>query len=137
MHVLRARRGLFGGLVAAVSGRSNEPSQPATAETQVAAETAAPSPAAATAKTAEPEAPKKKRGFWGVSSEAAAGTIVASSQSAVRFPRAISPAQRSPAFARRGAIVRNVKVWGSTVPCSISAHVHGAETGAPGRARTV
>ena len=64
LHVLRARRGLLGGLVAAVSGRNSEPPQPATAEIQVAAETAAPSPAAATAKTAEPAAPKKKRGFW-------------------------------------------------------------------------
>jgi hypothetical protein len=32
---------------------------------------------------------------------------------------------------------RTVNVPGSTVPCSISSHVHGAETGAPRLARTV
>src|ERR1700752_789694 len=46
-------------------------------------------------------------------------------------------AQRSPASLMRWAIVRNVKLFGWTSPRSISFHVHGAETGAPGLARTV
>jgi membrane carboxypeptidase/penicillin-binding protein len=66
LHVLRPRGGLLGGLVAAVRGRSSEPAQAATAEIQAATETAAPPPAAVAtaAKTTEPEASKKKRGFW-------------------------------------------------------------------------
>ncbi len=62
-HVLNARRSLFGSLVAAVRGRSSEGAsavQPA-----VATEAAAPAPATASVARAEPEAPKKKRGFWG------------------------------------------------------------------------
>ena len=66
LHVLRPRGGLLGGLVAAVRGRSSEPVQAATAEIQAATETAAPTPAAVAtaAKTTEPEASQKKRGFW-------------------------------------------------------------------------
>ena len=44
--------------------------------------------------------------------------------------------QTSPSSATRAAMLRNVNVRGSTVPRSISSHVHGAETGAPGFART-
>ena len=36
----------------------------------------------------------------------------------------------------RAAMLRSVNVLGSTLDCSISVHVHGAETGAPGLART-
>jgi hypothetical protein len=43
---------------------------------------------------------------------------------------------RSPTSAIRRAIVRSVNVRGVAAPRSSSAHVHGAETGAPGRART-
>ena len=44
--------------------------------------------------------------------------------------------QRSPTSAMRAAIVRSVNVRGPTSPRSISSHVHGADTGAPGFART-
>ena len=40
--------------------------------------------------------------------------------------------QRSPTSATRAAIVRSVNVCGPTSPRSISSHVHGADTGAPG-----
>jgi penicillin-binding protein 1A len=62
-HVLNARRSLFGGLVAAIRGRSSEGAS--AAQPAVATEAAAPAPAAATVTRAEPEPPKKKRGFWG------------------------------------------------------------------------
>src|SRR5688572_2619699 len=42
----------------------------------------------------------------------------------------------SPTAATRSAIVRNVKLRGPTSPRSISSHVHGADTGAPGFGRT-
>src|SRR5438128_8904956 len=42
----------------------------------------------------------------------------------------------SPTSATRPAIVRSVNVCGPTSPRSSSSHVHGAETGAPGFART-
>jgi hypothetical protein len=45
-------------------------------------------------------------------------------------------AQRSPTLAIRPAIVLSVKVRGPASPRSISSHVHGADTGAPGFART-
>jgi hypothetical protein len=45
-------------------------------------------------------------------------------------------AHRSPAFPIRAAMVRSVNVPGPTSPRSISSHVHGADTGAPGFART-
>jgi len=63
LHVLRARRGIFGGLVAAVGGRSGDASQQAPREVRAVAEAAASPPSPAAAKTAEPE-PPKKRGFW-------------------------------------------------------------------------
>src|SRR4051812_18208344 len=44
--------------------------------------------------------------------------------------------QTSPTAAMRSVIVRSVKVRGPTAPPSISAQVHGAETGAPALART-
>src|SRR5262249_11697682 len=44
--------------------------------------------------------------------------------------------QRSPTFASRSAIVLSVNERGSTSPRSTSSHVHGADTGAPGFART-
>lgn len=50
--------------------------------------------------------------------------------------RASMPDQRSPTSAIRAAMVRSVHVRGPTAPPSTSAHVHGAETGAPGLART-
>ena len=37
----------------------------------------------------------------------------------------------------RSGIVRSVNVRGTTAPDSTSSHVHGADTGAPGLARTV
>src|SRR5205814_5214225 len=43
------------------------------------------------------------------------------------------PAHKSPAFATRSGMFRSVKVRGLTSPRSISSHVQGAETGAPGR----
>src|SRR5262249_31796626 len=43
----------------------------------------------------------------------------------------------SPAFSMRSAIVRSLNVRGPTAPDSTSSHVHGADTGAPGFARTV
>src|SRR5688572_5932571 len=46
-------------------------------------------------------------------------------------------AQMSPAFLIRAGMLRRVKVAGATLPFSISSHVHGADTGAPGFARTV
>ncbi len=64
LHVLRARRGVFGGIVAAVRGESGNESQPPPAQAHVATEGPAPSPVATNAKAAEPEAPKKKGGFW-------------------------------------------------------------------------
>jgi len=64
LHVIRARRGVFGGLVAAVGGRPANASQQAPREVRAVAEGAAsPSSSPAAAKTAEPE-PPKKRGFW-------------------------------------------------------------------------
>ena len=63
LHVLRARRGIFGGLAAAVGGRSGDASQQAPREVRAVAEAAASPPSPAAAKTAEPE-PPKKRGFW-------------------------------------------------------------------------
>ena len=48
-----------------------------------------------------------------------------------------SAAHRSPTASRRAGIVRSVNVCGATAPRSTSSHVHGADTGAPGRARTV
>ena len=44
---------------------------------------------------------------------------------------------KSPTLAVRFAIVLKVKVLGPTVQLSTSCQVHGAETGAPGLARTV
>lgn len=44
---------------------------------------------------------------------------------------------RSPTSAIRFSIVRNVKLFGCTSPVSTSSHEHGADTGAPGFARTV
>ena len=139
LHVLSARRGVFGGIVAAVRGTSGDDSQTAS-QARVATEGPAPAVVATSAKAAEPEAPKKKRGFWGRvfggrRRRSAAHALDA--QRFVRFSRASSPAHRSPTSSRRRPIVRNVKVCGSAVPCSTSDHVHGAETGAPGRARTV
>ncbi len=68
LHVLRDRRGVFGGLVAAVRGRSGEASQSASAELRTAATESAAPPAATTNakadKAAEPESSKKKQGFW-------------------------------------------------------------------------
>ena len=46
------------------------------------------------------------------------------------------PPHRSPTPATRPAIVRSVNVRGPTSPRSTSSHVHGADTGAPGFART-
>lgn len=46
-------------------------------------------------------------------------------------------AHRSPVAAIRWAIVRNVKLFGPTSPLSTSSQEHGADTGAPGLARTV
>ena len=43
---------------------------------------------------------------------------------------------KSPTTAILEAIVRNVNVRGAMSPCSTSSHVHGADTGAPGFART-
>jgi hypothetical protein len=43
---------------------------------------------------------------------------------------------RSPTSAIRAAIDRMAKVRGPTAPLSISSHVQGADTGAPGFART-
>jgi 1A family penicillin-binding protein len=63
LHTLNARRGLFGGLVAAVRGRSSEDAS--AVHTAVSTEAAASSPAAASTTRTESEAPKKKRGFWG------------------------------------------------------------------------
>src|SRR5688500_17152320 len=52
-------------------------------------------------------------------------------------PRRRISAQRSPTFAMRSGIFRTVNVRGSTSPRTTSSHVHGADTGAPGFARTV
>ena len=52
-------------------------------------------------------------------------------------PRRARSFHRSPTASSRSAIVRRVNVRGPTVRRSISSHVHGADTGAPGRARTV
>src|SRR5688572_6033514 len=52
-------------------------------------------------------------------------------------PRPRISAHTSPTFAMRSGIVRSVKVAGFTLPRSISSHLHGADTGAPGFARTV
>src|SRR5262245_13759414 len=46
-------------------------------------------------------------------------------------------AHRSPTVATRSGIVRSVNVRGPTAAVSISSHVQGADTGAPGFARTV
>lgn len=46
-------------------------------------------------------------------------------------------AHRSPREEIRWAIIRNVKLFGPTSPRSSSSHEQGAETGAPGFARTV
>ena len=51
-------------------------------------------------------------------------------------PRLRTSDHKSPTSAIRCAIVLNVKVRGPISPDSISSHVHGAETGAPGLART-
>ena len=48
-----------------------------------------------------------------------------------------SSAHRSPTPARRSRIVRRVNDCGCTAPASTSSHVQGADTGAPGLARTV
>ena len=64
LHVLRARRGVFGGIVAAVRGESGNESQPPPAQAHVATEGPAPSPVATNANAVEPETPKKKGGFW-------------------------------------------------------------------------
>jgi len=61
-HVLNSKRGLFGGLLAAIRGRSSEGAS--AAEPAVATEAAA-APAATSVSRTEPDAPKKKRGFWG------------------------------------------------------------------------
>jgi hypothetical protein len=50
--------------------------------------------------------------------------------------RAGSSAHNSPTAATRSLIFRSLNDRGSTSPRSTSAHVHGAETGAPGLART-
>ncbi len=52
-------------------------------------------------------------------------------------PRRARSFHRSPTASSRAAIVRRVNVRGPTVRRSISSHVHGADTGAPGRARSV
>ena len=62
LHVLRAR-GVFGGLVAAIAGRSGDASQHAPHEVRAVAESPASPSSPAAAKGAEPE-PPKKRGFW-------------------------------------------------------------------------
>src|SRR4051812_7599926 len=49
---------------------------------------------------------------------------------------ALMSAHRSPTLAVLAAIARKVNVCGATSPRSISSHVHGADTGAPGLART-
>ena len=49
---------------------------------------------------------------------------------------ALMSAHKSPTRSILAAIVRNVNVRGATSPRSISSQVHGAETGAPGFART-
>src|SRR5262249_46607892 len=51
-------------------------------------------------------------------------------------PRMRISDQRSPTSATRPAIVRSVKLRGVTAPRSTSSHVHGADTGADGFART-
>ena len=51
--------------------------------------------------------------------------------------RAPSSSHRSPIRASRSGMLRSVNVCGCTSPRSTSSHVHGAETGAPGLARTV
>src|SRR4249920_426911 len=53
------------------------------------------------------------------------------------LPPVRRPAQRSPVSETRSRMVRSENVLGSTSPRSISVHVHGADTGAPARARTV
>jgi len=50
--------------------------------------------------------------------------------------RLLRSAHKSPTSFIRRAIVRNVNVCGPTFPRSISSQVHGADTGAPGFART-
>ena len=52
-----------------------------------------------------------------------------------RFRLGIS-CHRSPTASIRSAMFTSVKLWGCTSPLSTSSHVHGAETGAPGLART-
>jgi len=46
------------------------------------------------------------------------------------------PSHNSPTLATRLAIVRSVNAWGVATPLSTSFHVHGADTGAWGLART-
>jgi len=51
-------------------------------------------------------------------------------------PRSFISDHKSPTFAMRAAIVRKVNLCGVISPWSSSSHVHGADTGAPGLART-
>ena len=69
-----------------------------------------------------------------------ARVVVASA--AGRYSGSVTPRRprsfhRSPTASSRCAIVRSVNVRGPTARRSISSQVHGADTGAPGRARTV
>ena len=45
-------------------------------------------------------------------------------------------AQTSPSFSMRAAMLRRLNVVGPTFPVMTSSQVHGADTGAPGFART-
>ena len=71
-----------------------------------------------------------------MSAERSGSTVIENVRPRIDCGCALISAHGSPAEAVLCAIVRSVNVRGATSPRSTSSHVHGAETGAPGFART-